>query len=450
MTPGADELCVFAIKRGEVEKRCDVRFNRHQLSTNTGARSAMLGTLCLYEPNYGMSSTAIERTERKQPKYIRITDFTDNGIEDGHTFTTVAEYLPKHILNDGDILFARSGATVGKTYCHDSALGLAVFAGYCIRFVIDPSKAVPKYVYWYTKTKKYSDWVQKFQRPSAQPNINKEEYKSLEIILPPQDEQFRLVSEMNVAFQRRAAKLREADELLAGMDEYVCSALGVTMPTFTPRLGVAVTMEQVKADRAFNVEYYNVERTTIIDTIKTVPHKRLGDCAVFMRDIVSATDDWYLGLAGVQSNTGELSGTDEEATGQAFAFCEGDVLYCRLRPYLNKIWKAERSGVCSTEFHVIRMKSKDVLPDYLAAVMRSQLILRQTRHMMTGNTHPRIGNEDVANLLIPVPSKDVQRKIADEMKARQDTARAKRSEAEAEWAMAKARFEQELLGGMDK
>jgi len=90
------------------------------------------------------------------------------------------------------------------------------------------------------------------------------------------------------------------------------------------------------------------------------------------------------------------------------------------------------------------------LPDYLAAVMRSQLILRQTRHMMTGNTHPRIGNEDVANLLIPVPSKDVQRKIADEMKARQDTARAKRSEAEAEWAMAKARFEQELLGGMDK
>jgi hypothetical protein len=99
-----------------------------------------------------------------------------------------------------------------------------------------------------------------------------------------------------------------------------------------------------KKDNAFNVEYYDAERTTIIDTIKTVPHKRIGDCAYFMSDLASATDDWYLGLAGVQSNTGELSGADDEATGQAFSFHENDVLYCRLRPYLNKVWKAERGG----------------------------------------------------------------------------------------------------------
>jgi hypothetical protein len=250
---------------------------------------------------------------------------------------------------------------------------------------------------------------------------------------------------IEVAYGSYAAKLREADALLAGMDEYVCSALGVILPAFTPRLGVAVTMAQVKADKAFNVEYYNAERTTIIDAIKAVPHKRLGDCADFMRDLVLATNDWYLGLAGVQSNTGELSGTEDEATGQAFSFRENDVLYCRLRPYLNKVWKAERGGVCSTEFHVIRMKSDDVLPDYLAAVMRSQLILRQTRHMMTGNTHPRIGNEDVANLMIPVPNKDIQIKVTAEMQARQNTARAKRSEAETGWMAAKARFERELL-----
>jgi hypothetical protein len=435
-----------------VEKRFDVRYNRHQLSAVSEIGSATLGSLCLYEPNYGASARAIERTEKIQPKYIRITDFTDNGIEDGHTFASVSEYLPKHILNDGDILFARSGATVGKTYRHNSALGLSVFAGYCIRFAVDPAKAVPEYVYWYTKTKKYADWVQKLQRPSAQPNINKEEYKSLEVILPSRNDQLHFVSEMNVAFQRRAAKIREADALLAGMDEYVCSTLGVTLPTFTPRLGVAVTMAQVKADKAFNVEYYNAERTTIIDAIKTVPHKRLGDCADFMRDLVSATSGWYLGLAGVQSNTGELSGADDEANGQAFSFSENNVLYCRLRPYLNKAWKAERGGVCSTEFHVIRMKSDDVLPDYLAAVMRSQLILRQTRHMMTGNTHPRIGNEDVANLMIPVPNKDIQSKVTTEMQARQNTTRVLRSEAEAEWTAAKARFERELLatGGKHK
>jgi hypothetical protein len=237
----------------------------------------------------------------------------------------------------------------------------------------------------------------------------------------------------------------QAGALLAGMDDYFCSALGVTIPTFALCLGVAVTAAQLKVDKAFNVEYYNAERTTIIDTIKTVPHKLLGDCADFMRDIISATDDWYLGLAGVQSDTGKLSGADDEATGQVFSFCKDDVLYCRLRPYLTKVWKADRGGVCSTEFHVIRMKSDGVLPDYLAAVMRSQLILRQTRHMMTGNTHPRIGNKDVANLLVPVPSKDIQRKITAEIQARQNSARALRAEAETEWTAAKARFEEELL-----
>jgi hypothetical protein len=247
-----------------------------------------------------------------------------------------------------------------------------------------------------------------------------------------------------------AVKLRKADALLTGMDDFVCSALGVALPMFTPRLSVAVSKGQAKKDNAFNVEYYNAERMTIINTIKTTPNKRLGDCAYFVRDIVSATDDWYLGLAGVQSDTGELSGAEDEATGQAFTFREGDVLYCRLRPYLNKVWKAECGGVCSTEFHVIRMKSGDVLPDYLAAVMRSQLILRQTRHMMTGNTHPRIGNEDVANLLIPIPNKEVQRLVAQEVQARQNAARVLRAEAETEWAEAKSKFEQELLGGTSK
>jgi hypothetical protein len=67
--------------------------------------------------------------------------------------------------------------------------------------------------------------------------------------------------------------------------------------------------------------------------------------------------------------------------------------------------------------------------------------------MMTGNTHPRSGNEDVANLLIPVPDKDIQRKVTAEMQARQIAVRAKCSEAETEWAAAKAQFERELLAG---
>jgi hypothetical protein len=350
----------------------------------------------------------------------------------------------------GDLMFVRVGVGVGDCCVIDETSSGCAFSDNTLRVQIHSLN--PEFVAIWVSLSIGKTLLIRSSKGSGKAVISSENIRSILVPVLPAKTQRYFCSAYRKAYTHRAAKLREADALLAGMDKYVCSALGMTMPVFTPRLGVAVTMAQVKADKAFNVEYYNAERTTIIDTIKTVPHKRLGDCAYFMRNLVSATDDWYLGLAGVQSNTGELSGAADEATGQAFSFRENDVLYCRLRPYLNKVWKAERGGVCSTEFHVIRMKSDNVLPDYLAAVMRSQLILRQTRHMMTGNTHPRIGNEDVANLLIPVPDKGIQRKVTAEMRARQIAVRAKRSESEAEWAAAKAQFERELLstGGVNK
>ena len=65
--------------------------------------------------------------------------------------------------------------------------------------------------------------------------------------------------------------------------------------------------------------------------------------------------------------------------------------------------------------------------------------------MMTGNAHPRLANEDVANLTIPIPSPEVQTRIADEVGRRREEARRLRAEAEASWAGAKGWFEGELL-----
>jgi hypothetical protein len=66
--------------------------------------------------------------------------------------------------------------------------------------------------------------------------------------------------------------------------------------------------------------------------------------------------------------------------------------------------------------------------------------------MMTGNTHPRLANEDVVNLIVPIPDPKIQAIIAAEVTRRRAEARRLRSSAGAEWAAAKARFEQELLG----
>lgn len=107
MTPDAKDLCVFAVKRGDITGRFDVRNLKYsQSQSGKKQEKVSLGSLTSEEPCYGTSASAIERTDESQPKYIRITDFDDFGIEDNHKFVTTENYVQKHILEIGDILFA--------------------------------------------------------------------------------------------------------------------------------------------------------------------------------------------------------------------------------------------------------------------------------------------------------------------------------------------------------
>lgn len=415
-----------------------------------------MGSLTVEEPCYGTSVTAIERTFEEQPKYIRITDFDDYGIDDSHEYMTADAYAEKHLLKINDILFARTGGTVGKTYFYDGSIGKAVFAGYCIRFRFDEKRVLPKFVYWCTKTKQYIDWVKGIQRPSGQPNINKEEFKSFEIPLSNLERQQELVDIIDIAFKMREEKLKQADNLLSSMSSYILSALNIKLGDYKDRLCVAVKLGTIKNDLTFSAQYYNPERLSAIKSLKgnhSIAVKKLCEIVDFRRDIVESCESSkkYLGLAGVESYTGELSGIEEAVSGQAFAYKNGDILYGRLRPYLNKVLLAENDGICSTEFHVMQVLNRtEIFPEYLAAIMRSDLILSQTKYMMTGNTHPRISNNDVKNLFIPIPHYELQCKIVAELRNRRNTARLLKQTAEQEWKEAKAQFESIILSNKDR
>ena len=234
--------------------------------------------------------------------------------------------------------------------------------------------------------------------------------------------------------------------------------LGLAAPAPDARRVFAVRLGQLRDTGRVNADYFHPERILAIRAMeknrKTMRVERLRDIADFVRDAVPAeTSDNYLGLANVQSNTGELvESTEEDGAGLCFRFAPQDVLFARLRPYLNKVHRAEKAGVCSTEFHVIRThpaaKSQDeIRADYLATVLRSSLVLAQTRHMMTGNTHPRLANEDVVNLVVPIPDPKIQGIIAAEVTRRRTEARRLRAEAEADWTGARKHFEEQLIEG---
>ena len=78
-----------------------------------------LKNLLLEKPQYGANEAGIIRETNIQPRYIRITDIDENGLISANELgATVANAEDKYILNEYDILIARSGATVGKAYIH--------------------------------------------------------------------------------------------------------------------------------------------------------------------------------------------------------------------------------------------------------------------------------------------------------------------------------------------
>ena len=132
--------------------------------------------------SYGSGASAT--TYDGSTRYVRITDIKDSGeLNDDMVSPNVID--EKYILNDGDILFARSGATVGKTYLHSAENGRCIYAGYLIRLVPNKELTLPCYIFNLTKTEYYRLFIASTQRAVAQPNINAQQYGEFRIPLPP-------------------------------------------------------------------------------------------------------------------------------------------------------------------------------------------------------------------------------------------------------------------------
>lgn len=170
-----------------------------------------LGACLTGRPSYGINAPAVMYSDRL-PAYIRITDISDEGkFKPDPAVSVRANSVENYYLEEGDVVLARTGASVGKSYLYCESDGPLVFAGFLIRVRPNPGMLVPAFLSAYLRTSQYWNWVRLTSMRSGQPGINGAEFTQLPVPLPSPDEQRAIAT----ALSDVDALLEELDRLIA-------------------------------------------------------------------------------------------------------------------------------------------------------------------------------------------------------------------------------------------
>lgn len=147
---------------------------------------------------YGIPASAVPFDESLYT-YLRITDITDDGRLNKSGLVSVDDAkAQQYILQPNDIVFARTGGSTGRNYFYDGSDGELVYAGFLIKFSIDPQMVNPRYIKYYCQSQLYKDWVNSFNTGSTRGNINAQTFANMEIPVPQRDQQDLLVQMLSV------------------------------------------------------------------------------------------------------------------------------------------------------------------------------------------------------------------------------------------------------------
>lgn len=179
-----------------------------------------LGEIC-ESFEYGLNAASKEYDGEN--KYIRITDIDDGSHEFLQEDVTSPDMdltgAEKYRLKYGDILFARTGASVGKTYIYKYSDGLVYYAGFLIRGRVKNGFA-PEFVFQNTLTGDYENFIRITSQRSGQPGVNAQEYAGYEISMPTYEEQkkigqyFSNLDHLITLHQRKCNELKEVKKFM--------------------------------------------------------------------------------------------------------------------------------------------------------------------------------------------------------------------------------------------
>jgi type I restriction enzyme S subunit len=282
-------------------------------------------------------------------------------------------------IEPGDLVlsnvFAWEGAIAVASPTERGKIGSHRF----MTFVARDGRIDTSWAAWYFLSEPGLELIQKASPGSAGRNktLAVKRFEELMIPVPPIDDQ----REQAAYLDRISDQARAASTVLA---EHGSDAVVTALPPLVDEL-----VGRFASDRASVGD--------LVDLVSDTVHP--GD---FTGDVES-----FVGLQHIERHTGRRVGADEldSMKGRKFRFQPGDVVYGYLRPYLNKVWAADRHGLCSVDQYVLRPKPT-TNPELLAHILRGQAVLDRAIDLTHSLQLPRLRSGLLVSLDVPVVADD--------------------------------------------
>jgi type I restriction enzyme, S subunit len=401
---------------------------------------------------YGYNASALQSGKNK---FLRISDIHESKV--------IWETVPycncddekTYLLKKDDILIARTGGTTGKSFKIDNPPAHSIYAGYLIR-IRAKQEVNPDYIYLFLHSFAYWSQIVNLNERNFRPKANAENLKSL--ILPDcstdiQNDAVKISNgelvkgyeELYSAIEKTLTeydKTQEVQKLLSDqlnqlenlnqaiLQEAVQGKLVKQDPKDEP---ASELLQRIKAEKDQLIKEKKRKKQKPLPPIKPeeipfeIPENwvwcRLGEITNYGSSPKAEptdlkNDTWVLDLEDIEKTTSNLlckiRFNERNSLSTKSVFKTGDVLYSKLRPYLDKVIVADEDGVCTTEILPLKCFA-NLNPYYLKYALKRADFLKYVNSKTKGMKMPRLGTKDGEMALIPLPPLSAQKRIVTEI-----------------------------------
>ena len=355
-----------------------------------------LKSVCLESALYGANVSAASYSATGV-RFLRTTDITGSGqLKPGGVFLP-EELVRDYVLADGDLLISRSG-TVGRSFLFDSERhGRCAYAGYLVRFV--PTREIsPTYLFWFTKTQPFSEFVRLMAISSTIDNVNGEKFANLPLPLPPLAEQNEIVRFLDHADRRIRRYIRAKQKLIALLEEQKRTLIHQAV---TGQVDVQ-TGQPYPSYKDSGAEWLGVvpghwEISRVKAEFHCLNHRRLPLSGTKRGEMSSRRYDYY-GASGVIDKVEDYLFDDE----LLLIAEDGANLVLRSSPLAiiarGRFW-------VNNHAHILKPKRGNI--EFLASVMECLNYLP----WISGAAQPKLTQDRLMSIAIAVPSREEQDRI---------------------------------------